>query len=178
MREENQKEIDRLFEKGKTSSDKDEQLYCAKRINVLKTENKALLKRLMYMNSNISMLNQLKTAIDDKEFIKVNKKMSLNKLISNPADLQSYLASLNVKKMASEEKMANALDVFDEANSNYIENDKIYGESETDNELLAMFEYSNIEEANKAVNNTENIFNTESQEEETEKETKKVRVTE
>jgi len=63
--EDNNKQTDELFEKGKKSRDKDEKLYYAKRINTLKAENKQIYNRLMYLNANISMLNQLKHALDE-----------------------------------------------------------------------------------------------------------------
>ena len=141
-KEENTKKIDSLFEQGKNARDKDEQLWCAKQINVLKKDNKSTMSRLMYINSNISMLNQLKTALDEKDFIKVNKNMSLNKLFDKPQDLSNFLKKLNTEKMVHEDKMAQALTAFDDAEAAYEQNERIFGESQSDNELLAMFEYA------------------------------------
>jgi len=75
--------------------------------------------------------------------------MTLNKLMSKPADLQKFLLSLNTNKMVNEEKMAETMDIFEGANAEYSANDKIFGENESDNELLAMFEYANMEDSPK-----------------------------
>ncbi|MBQ7307702.1 MAG: hypothetical protein IJW82_04150 [Clostridia bacterium] len=149
QKEENTKKIESLFNQGKNSTDKQEQLWCAKQINVLKKENKSTMSRLMYLSSNISMLNQLKSALDEKDFIKINKNMSLNKLFDKPQDLSAFLKKLNSEKMMHESKMAHALEAFDEAEATYEENEAIFGESQSDNELLAMFEYAAIEDMGK-----------------------------
>lgn len=160
QKEENTKKIDSLFNQGKSARDKQEQLWCAKQINILKKENKSTMSRLMYLSSNISMLNQLKSALDEKDFIKINKNMTLNKLFDKPQDLSAFLKKLNSQKMFHEEKMASALDAFEEAESLYEENEKIFGESESDNELLAMFEYASIEDmgSSKPIQNANQNF--------------------
>lgn len=166
QKEENTKKIDSLFEQGKNARDKQEQLWCAKQINILKKENKSTMSRLMYLSSNISMLNQLKSALDEKDFIKLNKNMSLNKLFDKPQDLTAFLKKLNSEKMLHENKMANAMNVFDEAEATYEENEKIFGENESDNELLAMFEYARADEIEKPITssqNTQNVFDYEQQ---------------
>ena len=146
QKEENTKKIESLFNQGKNSTDKQEQLWCAKQINVLKKENKSTMIRLMYLSSNISMLNQLKSALDEKDFIKINKNMSLNKLFDKPQDLSAFLKKLNSEKMMHESKMAHAIEAFYEAEANYEQNEAIFGESQSDNELLAMFEYAAIDD--------------------------------
>ncbi len=152
QKEENTAKINSLFEQGKNTTDKQEQLWCAKQINILKKENKSTMSRLMYLSSNISMLNQLKSALDEKDFIKLNKNMSLNKLFDRPQDLSAFLKKLNSQKMMHEEKMSHALDAFDEAEATYEENEKIFGETESDNEILAMFEYAQADDMGKPVN--------------------------
>ena len=146
QREENNRKIESLFSQGKNSRDKQEQLWCAKQINILKKENQSAMTRLMYLSSNISMLNQLKNALDEKDYLKINKNMSLNKLFENPTDLASFMKKLNAQKMLHEDKLAQSLDMFEDVEATYEGNEKIFGESQADNELLAMFEYSNIED--------------------------------
>lgn len=165
-KDENTKKIDALFNQGKNARDKQEQLLCAKQINVLKAENKSIMNNLMYITSNISALNQLKNAIDDKEFIKTNKNVALNKILTNTSDLSSFLKKINSQKMYNEEKMANTLDTFDEVNNLYEGNERIFGESQKDNELLAMFEYASIDDmssksSQKVQQDETNMFNEE-----------------
>lgn len=144
QKQENNKKIEAYFNDGCNSNDKEEKLFCAKQINILKAENKSTMNRLIYLSNNISMLNQLKTALDEKDFIKVNKKMNLHQLIDNPTDLAKFLKTLNKDKMYHEEKLSNALDVMEEMNGGYEPNERLFGETQQDNELLAMFEYKNM----------------------------------
>ena len=135
-----QKEVEDLMIKGRRERDRNMQLYMAKRITLLKKENANNTKRLQFVLSNISAMNQLKTALDDREFIKTNSKMPLNKMLNNPAELKSFLSKISNKKMAQEERLAENLSTFDEVEQEYIENETLYGsDTETDN-ILAMFE--------------------------------------
>ena len=135
-----QKEIGDLMIKGRRERDRNMQIYMAKRITLLKKENANNTKRLQFVLSNISAMNQLKTALDDREFIKTNSKMPLNKMLNNPAELKSFLSKISNKKMAQEERLAENLSTFDEVEQEYIENETLYGsDTETDN-ILAMFE--------------------------------------
>lgn len=135
-----QKEISDLMIKGRRERDRNMQVYMAKRITLLKKENTYNTRRLQFVLSNISAMNQLKTALDDREFIKTNSKMPLNKMLNNPAELKAFLSKISNKKMAQEEKLAENLSTFEEVDQEYIENETLYGsDTETDN-ILAMFE--------------------------------------
>lgn len=138
--EEREKEIAKLMEQGRRSKDRHLQLALAKRINMLKTENAKTAKRIQYLNANVQALNQLKTSLDDESFIINNSKMPLNKLLSDPGQLRKFLNSVTLKKQRNEQVLGEALDIFDEAEENYIPDERIYAANESDDALLSMFE--------------------------------------
>lgn len=140
---EREKEIEKLMEQGRRTKDRNLQLALAKRINMLKAENANTAKRIQYLNANAQALNQLKTSLDDESFIVNNSKMPLNKLLSDPGQLRKFLNSVTLKKQRSENVLGEALDVFNEAEENYIPDERIYGINESDDALLSMFEEQN-----------------------------------
>ena len=140
---EREKEIEKLMEQGRRTKDRNFQLALAKRINMLKAENANTAKRIQYLNANTQALNQLKTSLDDESFIVNNSKMPLNKLLSDPGQLRKFLNSVTLKKQRSENVLGEALDVFNEAEENYIPDERIYGINESDDALLSMFEEQN-----------------------------------
>ena len=87
-------------------------------------------------------MQQLKNALDDKEFIKNNSKMSLNQMLSKPAELRAFISKINNDKMKREEQVAENLTAFEEINEEYIENEKIYSADADAENILAMFEMS------------------------------------
>lgn len=138
--EERNAEVANLKKLGMKQKDRDMRLALAKKINRLLAENKQASARIQYLNANISALNQLKNALDDRDFIANNTKLPLNALLSDTKSLNKFLASINVKKMQSESGIVGALDVFKEAEEAYDGDERIYGASDEDEQLLSMFE--------------------------------------
>ena len=116
------KSCDEFMKKGKLEKDTNMRMYYAKKISTMKKENLLDTKRLQFIDSNILSMQQLKNALDDKEFIKNNSKMSLNQMLSKPAELRSFIAKINNDKMKREEQVAENLTTFEEINEEYIEN--------------------------------------------------------
>lgn len=141
--EDRNKEIDKYMLQGRKSRDRNLQLALAKRINMLKAENTNSAKRIQYLNGNIQALNQLKTALDDKEFLVNNSKLPLNKLFSDTNSLKKFLTSVNAKKMKQETNLGNVLEVFEDNEQDRVEDERIYGVNQNDDNLLAMFEEQN-----------------------------------
>ena len=158
--EEREKEIEKLMLQGRKSKDRNLQLALAKRINMLKAENANAAKRIQYLNANTQALNQLKTSLDEQEFIINNSKMPLNKLLREPAQLKKFLNSVNLKKQRSESALGDVLDVFTEAEEGYNEDARIYGVNTEDDALLSMFEQQN---------ETDDVFNFDGESDETNK---------
>lgn len=136
-------EIEKNMVMGRKSKDRNLQIALAKRINMLKAENTKAAKRIQYLNGNIQALNQLKTALDEREFIVNNSKLPLNKLLSNPAQLRKFLNGVTINKQKQEAILGDTLDVFEENEENYVEDERIYGVNKNDDSLLAMFEEEN-----------------------------------
>lgn len=140
--DENKRSIDSLFKKGKAEKDKNMQIFYAKKIGTLQSENAQTGKRLSLLNANISALNSLKNAMDDKEFIENNSKLSLNELLAKPGELSKFVGKVTSKKMKREASIEQSLDIFETAQSDYVENESIYGIDQNTNEILALFEKS------------------------------------
>lgn len=138
-----QKQIDELMEKGRLEKNKNTQLLYAKKITMLKSEQQDMTQRCMYLMYNIQLLNKLKKAIDDNQFFKNTSQMSLGNLLSDQKGLAKFLNQTLNTRVSSEDVLTSADQTFQEINSVYTPNATIYGESEEDNSLLAMFETEN-----------------------------------
>lgn len=143
--EEREKEIDKLLKAGSETKSRDRQLTLAKRINLLRKENQMANQRIQYLNANLLALNQLKTAIDDKEFINNNSDMPINKLLTDTNALRKFIGGISGQKMRSESMLGETLDAFEEVEEAYEGDDRIYGINEQDDQLLSMFEISGAE---------------------------------
>lgn len=143
--EEREKEIDKLLKAGSETKSRDRQLTLAKRINLLRKENQMANQRIQYLNANLLALNQLKTAIDDKEFINNNSDMPINKLLTDTNALRKFIGGISGQKMRSESMLGETLDAFEEVEEAYEGDERIYGINEQDDQLLSMFEISGAE---------------------------------
>lgn len=132
--------IKELMEKGKTEQNRDMRLFYAKKISAMQNEIKRDTKRNMYLMQNVKNLDNLKAAIDDNAFITNNTKLPLNKLLNNPAELNRFLQDVLAGKNEAEQNMLDVNQAFDDYDKAIEERSEIYGVSETDDELLAMFE--------------------------------------
>lgn len=142
---EREKEIDKLLKMGSETKSRDRQLTLAKRINLLKHENKIANQRIQYLNANLLALNQLKTAIDDKEFITYNSDMPINKLLTDTNALRKFITDISGKKMKKESMLSETLETFENVEDGYEADERIYGISEQDDQLLSMFEINSAE---------------------------------
>lgn len=143
--EEREKEIDKLLKAGSETKSRDRQLTLAKRINLLRKENQMANQRIQYLNANLLALNQLKTAIDDKEFINNNSDMPINKLLTDTNALRKFISGISGQKMRSESMLSETLETFEEVEDAYEADERIYGINEQDDQLLSMFEISGAE---------------------------------
>lgn len=143
--EERNAAIAQLKKQGAMQRDRAMRLALAKKINRLLAENNNSARRVQYLNANLSALNQLKEALDDREFLANNTNMPLNVLLNNTSALRKFLSSVTGKRMAGEAGLTDALEVFDEAAEAYEGDARIYGVNEDDEKLLAMFELEESE---------------------------------
>lgn len=135
-----QQQIDDLMKKGKAEKAREVKLFYAKKINALKTEREQSVQRAMYLMYNIQLLQKLKTAIDDNKFFENTSKVSLGNLLADQKGLAKFLNKTLGTRVAAEDVLTSADDTFRTVEEAYEKNERIYGMSPQDDELLAMFE--------------------------------------
>ena len=133
-------EVSKLMAMGAKEKDRSRKVFLAKKINMLKAEREQGEKRAMYLMYNIQMLGKLRQAIDDNKFFGDKVKGSLNSLLADQQGLAQFLNQALQTKINAEQVLTDADETFKEVESMYEENATIYGKSDADDELLAMFE--------------------------------------
>lgn len=134
------KEIDALVEKGKKEKSKDLQLFYAKKIAHLNEEKQTCMERGMYLLYNIRLMNKLKDAFDSNTFFKTQTKVPLSELLADQKRLAKFLNKALETRIASEDVLTSADELFAEVQSAYEVNEPIYGVGKTEDEILTMFE--------------------------------------
>lgn len=134
-------EVEKLLERGRKEKNRDIKLLCAKKVNTLQAEIKRDTRRAAFLLYNVKLLEKLKAAIDDNQFIENSTKMPLNKLLSDQKALAQFLESSVQNRTAAENALVGADEMF-EAYEQAADADSspIYATSQSDDELLAMFE--------------------------------------
>ena len=138
--EERARTIEELLAKGRKESNREHKLFYAKKITTLREENQTDVQRAMYLMYNTKLLRKLKTTIDDNEFFVRTGKVSLGNLLADQKGLAQFLNKALGTKVRSEQVLTAADDTWNEVQSGYEANERIYGVNEHDDELLAMFE--------------------------------------
>lgn len=141
---EKKKEIDELMAKGKAETDRESKLYYAKKINMLKSDREQSVQHAMYLLYNIRLANKLKIAIDDNGFFKKSAQMSLGSLLADQKGLAKFLNKTLKTRVAAEDVLTSADEMFQQVEEVYEKNDTIYGINKDDDALLAMFETEEI----------------------------------
>lgn len=144
---EKNEEIDVLLKKGRQEKSDDLKLFYAKKIHNLKEEIQTDLKRGMYLLYNVKLLKRLKDAVDDKEFFVQTTKVSLGNLLKDQKGLAKFLNSALNTRISAEEVLTSSDELFNEIKTSYEENKQIYGVSNSDDELLAVFETGSYDES-------------------------------
>ncbi len=145
--EERARQIEELLKKGQKEKNRELKLFYAKKVTSLREENQTDVKRGMYLMYNMRLLRKLKTTIDDNNFYIKTGKISLGNLLSDQKGLAQFLNKALNTKVRSEQVLTDADDTWQEIQSGYTENERIYGVNENDDELLAMFETADQLEA-------------------------------
>lgn len=134
-------EVERLLERGRKEKNRDVQLLLAKKVNSLKEEIRRDTRRAAFLIYNVQLLEKLKAAIDDNQFIRNTTKLPLNKLLSDQKALAAFLESSVQSRAEAETSLAAADEMFnayEEAADS--QSSPIYATNTSDDELLAMFE--------------------------------------
>lgn len=137
------KEIDALMEKGKHEKNKELQLFYAKKISNLNEEKATCMQRGMYLLYNIRLMNRLKDAYDSNTFFKTSTKVPLSELLQDQKGLAKFLNKALETRIASEDVLTSADELFQEVQSAYDESEPIYGVGKTEDEILTIFEKEN-----------------------------------
>lgn len=137
------KEIDALMDKGKKEKNKDLQLFYAKKISHLQEEKQVSMERGMYLLYNIRLMNKLKDAYDSNTFFKTQTKVPLSELLQDQKRLAKFLNNALETRIASEDVLTSADELFVEVQSAYDVSEPIYGVGQNEDEILTMFEKEN-----------------------------------
>lgn len=137
------KEIDALMEKGKKEKSKDLQLFYAKKISHLNEEKQTCMERGMYLLYNIRLMTKLKDAYDSNTFFKTQTKVPLSELLKDQVGLAKFLNKALQTRIASEDVLTSADEVFSEVQSAYDVSQPIYGVGKSEEEILSIFEKEN-----------------------------------
>lgn len=137
------KEIDALVDKGKKEKNHDLQLFYAKKIAHLNEEKQTCMERGMYLLYNIRLMNKLKEAYDSNTFFKTQTKVPLSELLADQKRLAKFLNKALETRIASEDVLTSADELFTEVQSAYEVSQPIYGIGKTEDEILTMFEKEN-----------------------------------
>ena len=84
-------EVEKLMERGRKEKNRDIKLLCAKKVTSLKDEIKRDSKRAAFLLYNAKLLEKLKAAIDDNQFVENTSKLPLNKLLNDQKALAQFL---------------------------------------------------------------------------------------
>ena len=158
------KQVDELMAKGRAEKSQDVRLFYAKKITNLKADREQNVQRAMYLMYNIRLLNKLKNAIDDNKFFKNTSNMSLGNLLADQKGIAKFLNQALGTRVSAEDVLTSADETFRQVEEAYDKNESIYGVSENDDALLAMFETEDQVEAEQemfAEKNKESSENTE-----------------
>lgn len=134
-------DVNTLMERGRKEKNRDIKLLCAKKVNSLQEEIKRDSKRAAFLLYNVKMLEKLKAAIDDNQFVENTSKLPLNKLLGDQKALAQFLQDSIQNRTTAENTLLDADQMF-ESYEKAAESDAspIYSANRSDDELLAMFE--------------------------------------
>lgn len=137
------KEVDALLEKGKKEKNKELQLFYAKKINHLNEEKQTCVERGMYLLYNVRLMNKLKDAYDSNTFFKTQTRVPLSELLRDQRRLAKFLNKALETRIASEDILTNADELFTEVQAAYDVSQPIYGMGKNEEDILTMFEKEN-----------------------------------
>lgn len=137
------KEIDALMDKGKKEKNRDLQLFYAKKISHLNEEKQVCMERGMYLLYNIRLMTKLKDAYDSNTFFKTQTKVPLSDLLRDQKGLAKFLNKALETRIASEDVLTSADEVFAEVQAAYDVSQPIYGVGKSEEDILTMFEKEN-----------------------------------
>lgn len=144
--------INKIMQQCREEKNNQIKLLFAKKIMHLQEDANLKVNRCMYLMYNITLMERLKDAIDDKAFFKKTNSVSFGKLLSDQKGLAKFLNEALDVKIKSENVLTEADELWNEINHSYEKNQSIYGISKNEDELLAMFEINDDLLGDKVIN--------------------------
>lgn len=146
-----EKEIAMLKEKGRSEANHQRKVLYAKKIQYLTQETNAVVQRIMYTMYNVSLLQKLKVAVDDKNFFLGSQNQSLTALLADQRALAGFLNDALQTRVKAEDIFTSADETFNMIQGEYTPNETIYGVNQNEEEMLAIFEEGAEAEAAAAI---------------------------
>ncbi len=137
---EKQAQIDEAMKLGKDEKNRHMRMLLAKKIQFLREEIEQDYKRTSFLMYNMKLMNKLKLAIEDNEFLNDVDGVSLNSLLQDQKGLAKFLNKVLNRKIREEDILTSADDIFEEVKDSYEESEKIYGIDDDVDKILASFE--------------------------------------
>lgn len=137
---EKQAQIDEAMKLGKDEKNRHMRMILAKKIQFLREEIEQDYKRTLFLMYNMKLMNKLKLAIEDNEFLNDVDGVSLNSLLQDQKGLAKFLNKVLNRKIKEEDILTSADDIFEEVKDSYEESEKIYGIDDDVDKILASFE--------------------------------------
>ena len=106
-------EVEKLKERGRKEKNRDIKLLCAKKVTSLKDEIKRDSKRAAFLLYNAKLLEKLKAAIDDNQFVENTSKLPLNKLLNDQKALAQFLEQSIKNRTDAENMLVDADQMFE-----------------------------------------------------------------
>ena len=101
------------------------------------------MERGMYLLYNIRLMTKLKDAYDSNTFFKTQTKVPLSDLLRDQKGLAKFLNKALETRIASEDVLTSADEVFAEVQAAYDVSQPIYGVGKSEEDILTMFEKEN-----------------------------------
>lgn len=145
-------EIDKLMELGKKEKDHKLRVLYARKVQFLDENINSNYKRVEYVLYNMKLLNKLKIAIEDNEFLNSVEGVELNQLLQDQKGLATFLNKTLNRQIKDEEILTSSDAIFEEIEKDYEKNEKIHGINNDIDKILAVFEMNDNLDEHKYVN--------------------------
>ena len=133
-----------LFQKGKATTDQHRRLYIGKKIGFIDQEMTSKTEQAMLIMYNIQLAKKFEIAIENENFIQSVGAVGFNKLLGDQKALAKFLNTALNRRVDHETMLTEADDLYTQVKEQYSKPDRIYGISEEDDKILAMFEQEDI----------------------------------
>jgi hypothetical protein len=135
-----EQQITQKLRRGQKSSSLSEKKLLAKEVLMLQRQVKSQQKRVSYIDKKIYVTENIKMAIDDKDFAETFNASPLGKLFRNNTQLEKFLTDVVDIKTQADQDLSEQVDLVDNIMGTYTEDESLYGESKEVNDILSMME--------------------------------------